>query len=244
MCRIGTTFNEFTRCLPASRVETSWAWRSTSRCFITPKRLNCEKRSTISVVVRGRSRRTSRIVRRVGSESAFHTWSRLSSLPAAISRTPLLAILFYFRERVIPAGVNALAVLGIDHAYGTMPQRHSAASGHRFDLNFQVIVSRVRHEHWAAQFQEGRRLYNLHEPPQMSDPVSPVPVPSPTRFWLEQHLHGLPVRPCVSFSETMQDRGEYLIWRGFDVYVLLNVERQVFQCHGSSLLGAAWNLIT
>src|SRR5712692_4153913 len=197
MCRIGTTFNEFTRCLPASRVETSWAWRSTSRCFITPKRLSRENRSTISVVVRGRSRRTSRIVRRVGSESAFHTWSRLSSLrvvlPAAISRTPLLAVLLYSGEHVTPSSPHTFSVLRIDHPYRPMPQGDSTASGNRFDLDLDMIVSRIRHEHWAAQFQQAWRLDDLHEPPKVSDSLSSIPVPPPARFRLKQQLQGLAI---------------------------------------------------
>src|SRR5229473_5235850 len=186
MCRIGTTFNEFTRCLPASRVETSWAWRSTSRCFITPKRLNRENRSTISVVVRGRSRRTSRIVRRVGSESAFHTWSRLSSLrvvlPAAISRTPLLAVLLYSGQNVTPSGPHTFSVLRVDHPNRPMPQGNPAASGNRFDLDFHMIVGRIGHEHRPAQFQQAWRLDDLHEPPKVSDYLSSIPVPPPARF--------------------------------------------------------------
>src|SRR6266852_2284842 len=186
MCRIGTTFNEFTRCLPASRVETSWAWRSTSRCFITPKRLNCGTRPTISVVVRGRSRRTSRIARRVGSESAFHTGSRLSSLrvvlPAAISRTPLLAVLLYSGKHVTPSSPHTLPVLRVDHPYRPMPQDNSATSRNRFNLDFHMIVGRIRHEHRAAQLQQGWRLDDLHEPPQVSDSLASVSIPPPARF--------------------------------------------------------------
>src|SRR5260370_6548145 len=201
MCRIGTTFNEFTRCLPASRVETSWAWRSTSRCFITPKRLNCEKRSTISVVVRGRSRRTSRIVRRVGSESAFHTWSRLSSLPAAISRTPLLAVLSYSFQHVTPASANTFAMLRIDHPDGTMPQGNPAAAGNRFDLDFHVIVGRIGHEHRPAQFQQGGRLDDLHEPPYGPAAPSWIPIPPPPRFRLTHDVHRLPIPPGLCFRK-------------------------------------------
>src|SRR6266481_2787533 len=236
MCRIGTTFNEFTRCLPASRVETSWAWRNTSRCFITPKRLNCGTRPTISVVVRGRSRRTSRIARRVGSESAFHTGSRLSSLPAAISRTPLLAVLPYCFQHVTPPRPHTLSVLRIDHAYRPMPQRDSAAPRNRFDFDFHMIVGRIRHEHRAAQFKQAWRLDDLHEPPKVSHSLSSVPIPPPARFRFEQQLHGLAIGPGVAFPEAVEDGRESLLRRGLDVYVLLNVERQIFQCH-RNLLG-------
>src|SRR5580658_9341780 len=121
---MGTTFSEFTRCLPDSRVLTRLAWRSTSRCFITPKRLKCGNDSTISVVVRGRSRRKSRMARRVASDSAFQTGSRSSSSArrAAIFLTPLLAVLFHLSQHVTPALDYAFAVLGIDHTDGAMPQ--------------------------------------------------------------------------------------------------------------------------
>src|ERR1700730_4355827 len=141
---MGTTFSEFTRNLPDSRVCTRRAWRSTSRCFITPKRVKCGNDSTISVVVRERSRRKSRIARRVGSDSAFHTGSSLSALPAAISATPLLAVLSYQSQHVTPAGPDAFAVLWIDHADGMMPKRDIAPPGNRFDLDFKVVVGWIR----------------------------------------------------------------------------------------------------
>src|SRR5258708_38925291 len=224
ICRIGTTFKEFTRCLPASRVETNWAWRSTSRGFITPKRDKRGNDSTISVVMRGRSRRTSRIARRVGSESAFHPGSRLSSLPA-ISRTPLLAVLSDSFQHVTPSGPQTLSVLRIDHPDCPMPQGDSAASSYRFNFDFQMIVSRIGHEQRATQFQQGRRLDHLHEAPQMSDSLSSIPIPPPSRFRLKQQLQGLAIGRGVAFPEAVEERRECLLRRGFDVYMLLNVER-------------------
>src|SRR6266849_10683914 len=135
---MGTTLSEFTRCLPTSRVLTSWDSRSTSRCFITPKRLKCGNESTISVVVRERPRRKSRIPRLVGSESAFHTGSRLSSAPAEISRTLLLAILFYGREDVVPTDTDTLAVLRIDHADRAVPQADFRSARNLLDLHFYM----------------------------------------------------------------------------------------------------------
>src|SRR5258708_1145762 len=184
ICRIGTTFKEFTRCLPASRVETSWAWRSTSRCFITPKRDKCGNDSTISVVMRGRSRRTSRIARRVGSESAFHTGSRLSSLPA-ISRTPLLAVLSDSFQHVTPSGPQTLPVLRIDHPYGAVGEGAWGGSRYRVNFDLQMIGGGIGHEQRATQFQQGRRLDHLHEAPQMSDSLSSIPIPPPSRFRLK-----------------------------------------------------------
>src|SRR5579863_2099606 len=136
---MGTTFSEFTRCLPASRVCTRCAWRRPSRCFMTPKRVKCGNSSTISVVVRGRGRRKSRIARRVGSESAFHTGSSSSAGRVTISVTPLLAVLFDLAEHVIPTGGHPLAVLGIDHADGAVPQCHLAACHGRLHFQLQVI---------------------------------------------------------------------------------------------------------
>src|SRR5215510_4122116 len=113
---MGTAFNEFMRRLPDSWVWTNSASRSTSRCFITPKRVKCGNSSTISVVVRGRSRKKSRIARRVGSESAFQTGSSLSGTPAARFATPLLALFLQLGQHVTPALAHSFAVLGIDHA--------------------------------------------------------------------------------------------------------------------------------
>ena len=73
--RIGTGFNEFSRFRPSFFVLMSDAPRSTSMCFITACRVISGNASTISVVVLGPSRNRSRIVRRVGSESAFQMMS-------------------------------------------------------------------------------------------------------------------------------------------------------------------------
>src|ERR1700722_6141495 len=140
---MGSTFNEFTRCLPSSRVRTRCAWRSTSRCFITPKRVRWGNDSTISVVVvPGRSRRKSRIPRLVGSDNAFHTGSR-SSAGLAANFITLFAVLLNSVEDVIPAAGNTFTVLGIDHADGAVPQRDSAASRSRLDFHFHMIRRQV-----------------------------------------------------------------------------------------------------
>jgi hypothetical protein len=119
-------------------------------------------------------------------------------------------------------------VLRIDHPYRAMPQGDPAASGNRFDLDFQVIVGRIRHEHRAAQLQKGWRLDDLHEPPKVSHSLSSVPIPPPANFRFKEQLQGLAIRPGIAFPETVEDSRECLLWRGLDVYVLLNVERQVF----------------
>jgi hypothetical protein len=77
------------------------------------------------------------------------------------------------------------------------------------------------------------RLDDLHEPPKVSYSLSSIPVPPPARFRLKQQLQGLAIGPGVAFPEAVEDGRECLLRRGFDVYVLLNVERQVFQCHCS-----------
>src|SRR5882672_6524791 len=154
---MGTVFNEFIRCLPDSVVWTNWASRNTSRCFITPKRVKCGNDSTISVVVRGPSRSKSRIARRVGSDSAFQTMSSSSGIRAGPG-TSLLAVLSYPGKQVFPALANAFAVFRVDHAERTVPQRHFGASRYLLDLNFQMVVCRIRHKHRAAQFEQGRRL--------------------------------------------------------------------------------------
>src|ERR1041385_8670504 len=183
---MGTTFSEFMLCRPASLVLTNWAWRKTSRCFITPNRLRCGNDSTTSVVVRVRSRKKSRIARRVGSDSAFHTGSSWSAIPAGISATPLLAVLLYPVQHVLPPRADALAVRRIDHADSPVPKRDTAASRGGFDLDFDVVVHRVRHEQRATQFQQGGRLDYLHEAPQVPDSVSPVAVPAATNFRFQQ----------------------------------------------------------
>src|SRR5271155_3071240 len=184
---MGTMFSEFTRCLPDSRVCTRCACRSTSRCFITPKRVRCGNRSTISVVVRGRARRRSRIARRVGSESAFHTASSPASLPPplpAFSRTLLVAILSYVLQHVSPSRDHILAVLGIDHSQRTMPQRDPAASRGRLYLHFDVVGDRIGHEHRTTQLQQRRSLDNLHKPPPVPYSLASIPVPPAPRFRL------------------------------------------------------------
>ena len=76
-----------------------------------------------------------------------------------------------------------------------------------------------------------RRLDDLHKPPQVSYSLSSIPVPPPARFRLKQQLQGLAIGPGVALSEAMEDGRECLLRRRLDVYVLLNVERQIFQCH-------------
>ena len=73
-----------------------------------------------------------------------------------------------------------------DHADGSVPKCDFATPGDRFDLDFHVVVGRIRHKHRAAKFQQSWRLDDLHKSPQVSDPVAPVPVPPPTRLRLEQ----------------------------------------------------------
>jgi hypothetical protein len=114
-----------------------------------------------------------------------------------------------------------------------MPQGDSAASGNRSNLDFHMIVGWIRHEHRAAQFEQAGRLDDLHEPPQVSDSLSSVPIPPPSRFRLQFQLQGLAIGPGVAFPEAVEDGRESLLRRGLDVYVLLNVERQIFQCHYS-----------
>src|SRR6266508_5868507 len=121
---MGTVFNEFIRCLPESAVWTNFASRSTSRCFITPKRVKWGNESTISVVVRAPSLSWSRIARLVGSDSAFQTISRLSGIRLGRG-TQLLAVPSYLGEQVLPSLANALAVLRINHADRPMSQGDS-----------------------------------------------------------------------------------------------------------------------
>jgi len=138
---------------------------------------------------------------------------------------------------VIPPSANALAVLRVDHTQGTMADANPATSGQGFDLDLHVIVGWIRHEHWATQFQQGGSFDYLYEPPQVSDPVAAIPVPPATWFWLKEQLQRFAIRSGIALSEAMQDRREGLFRRGFEIYVLLNIECQVFQSHDSSLLG-------
>src|SRR5258708_5525206 len=135
---MGTAFSEFARCRPASRVRTNPALRSTSRCFITPKRVKRGNASTTSVVVRGPSRNRSSIARRVGSESAFHTGSSLS-MPVTGAGTRLLAGFLELLKHVVPARADALAVLRIDHAYRAMAERDFRSAGGLLHFHFQVV---------------------------------------------------------------------------------------------------------
>jgi hypothetical protein len=58
-------------------------------------------------------------------------------------------------------------------------------------------------------------------------------------------LQGLAIGPGVAFPEAVEDSRECLLRRGLDVYVLLNVERQIFQCHCSfSLMLVKQSVIT
>src|SRR3954471_12820048 len=118
---MGVALSEFMRWRPASWLMTSPAERSTSRCFITPKRLRRGKARTTSVVGRGPERSRSRMARRVGSASAFHTGSNLSELLRGAGT--LLDRLLHLAEQVAPSGGDALAMLGIDHAERAVPQR-------------------------------------------------------------------------------------------------------------------------
>jgi hypothetical protein len=67
----------------------------------------------------------------------------------------------------------------------------------------------------------------------VSDSLSSIPIPPPARFRLKQQLHGLAIGPGVAFPEAVEDGRECLLRSGLDVYVLLNVERQIFQRHCS-----------
>jgi hypothetical protein len=46
-------------------------------------------------------------------------------------------------------------------------------------------------------------------------------------------VQGLAIGPGVAFPEAVEEGRECFLRRGLDFYVLLNVERQVFQCHRS-----------
>src|ERR1700682_5961178 len=140
----------------------------------------------------------------------------------------LLAVLPYALQHVTPSSPHTLSVLRIDHPYRPMPQGDSAASRNRFNLDFHMIVGRIRHEHRAAQLQQGWRLDDLHKPPKVSDSLSSVPIPPPARFRFKQQLQGLAIGRGIAFPEAVEDSRECLLRRGLDVYVLLIVERQVF----------------
>src|SRR5262245_55809823 len=229
---MGTAFKEFMRCLPNSRFWTNSASRSTSGCFITPKRVKCGNASTISVVVRGRSRRKSRIARRVGSESAFQTGSSLSGTPAARSGTPLLAVFLQPGKHVAPALAYSFAVLGIDHAATAVTESDFLTFSRRLDLDFHLVGRGIGHEHRPAQCEQRGMFDHLHKSPQVSDTVAAVAVPAPAGFRFQVQLQRLAVRRGIAFSEAMQHRLEHLVGSGLDVYVLFNVEREVVQLHG------------
>src|ERR1700675_2250143 len=135
----------------------------------------------------------------------------------------LLAVLPYALQHVTPSSPHAISVLRIDHPDRPMPQGDSAASGNRFDFDFHMIVGRIRHEHRAAQLQQGWRLDDLHKPPQVPDSLTSVPIPPPARFRLKQQLQGFAIGPGVALPETVEDGCECLLRRGLDVYLLLNV---------------------
>ena len=106
---------------------------------------------------------------------------------------------------------HRLSVLRIDHPNRPMPQGDPAASGTRFNLDFHMIVGRIRHEHRAAQFQQAWRLNDLHEPPKVSDSLSSIPVPPPAWFRLQQQLQGLAIRPGVAFPEAVEEGRKCLL---------------------------------
>src|SRR4051794_37860279 len=145
---MGTTFSELMRWRRSSRVWIRPAARSTSMCFMMPKRVRWGNVSTISVVVRGPSRSRSRIARLVLSERAFHTGS--SSSPgtlASLSRGLRGGILRDAFEDEVPAFAHVLAVRRVNHTNGVMAEIHVRAAGALFELELHVIDGRVGHEH-------------------------------------------------------------------------------------------------
>lgn len=110
-------------------------------------------------------------------------------------------------------------MLGVDHAESAMPQRNPATLSSSFYLHFQVIDGRVRHEHGAAQLQQSWSLDDLHESPEVPNPVPPIPVPPPAWLRLQQQLQRFVLEVGVAFSQPVQNRREGLLRRSFDVYM-------------------------
>src|SRR5258708_13281243 len=123
--------------------------------------------------MRGRSRSRSRIERRVGSASAFHTGSSLSLGPEAILGTGLLSVLFQFGEHVAPSPGHALAVLRIDHAERAMPQHNLAAARRFLDFYFNMVLGRMCLKTATTHLQQTRGLTHLPTPPYAPNPLPP-----------------------------------------------------------------------
>ena len=74
------------------------------------------------------------------------------------------------------------------------------SSGPLFELHFDMVQRRVRHEHGAAQFQQHRRLDHLHVSPQVADAVAAIAEPPAARPLLQRHLHRFALRRLVKPS--------------------------------------------
>src|SRR5947207_14808955 len=144
-------------------------------CFMTPKRLRCGKASTIWVVVRGPCRKRSRIDRLVLSDKAFHTPSSSSS--TTLAPFPVRArgaILGDCVQNVLPAGAHTLPVRRVNKTDGAVTEVYMGSSGPLFELQFDMVQRRVRHEQRAAQLQQHGRLDHLHVSPQVADAVAAI----------------------------------------------------------------------
>src|SRR3954468_14275922 len=185
---MGVALSAFMRWRPASWLMTSPAERSTSRCFITPKRLSRGKARTTSVVGRGPERSRSRMARRVGSASAFQTASSLSALATAAG-IGLLAGLLHLLQHVVPTLGDALLVLGVEHAERAMTQRDLRAGARLLHFHLDVVDGGIRHEQRARKFEQLVRLDRLDDPPEMVNAVAAVAIPAAPRVGLEVELH-------------------------------------------------------
>src|SRR5947209_6774486 len=136
---MGTAFRELMRCLPSSRVITSPASRSTSRCFMTPKRESCGNAFTSSVVAWGPRRKRSSNSRRVGSERAFHTGSRSSGMDGR----GLFAVSADVLQDTGPTRLDAFLVRGVEQSEGAMTEGEARACRDGFQFDLDVIERRI-----------------------------------------------------------------------------------------------------
>ena len=140
-------------------------------------------------------------------------------------------VLRHFVQDLPPAGGHTLPVRRIDEADGAVAEVHMGSAGPLFELHFDVVQRRVRHEHRTAQLQQHRRLDHLHVSPQMADPVAAVAEPSPARPLLHHHLHRFALRVGAALAQPVQHAPVHVPNIGLDVDALGNVQRQFVDCH-------------
>src|SRR4051794_26921934 len=104
-----------------------------------------------------------------------------------------------------------------------MTQRHPCPISCFLEFYFEMVEGRVRHEHRTAQLEQDRRLDDLYVPPEMLNPMAPVPKPSAAGPFFQLHVHWFAIRAHVALAQPFEHALENLVDRPVYVDVLLHV---------------------